>query len=63
MDYSGFHDFPFPADLNGEEQKARDYFFSLPDSEQLRMLHGCLSYENFLDRVARRMDGGKNAVS
>ncbi|HBQ46764.1 MAG TPA: hypothetical protein DEB16_05510 [Ruminococcaceae bacterium] len=55
MDYSKYRDFPFPSDLSGEERKARDFFLALPDGEQLRMLHGCLSYKEFFGRVTRRM--------
>lgn len=51
MDYSGFTDFPFPA---GAAELEQQYFLSLSDEEQLRMLNGCESYEEFLDRVQTR---------
>ena len=55
MDYSGFPGFPFPSILDAGEERVRDYFFSLPDEEQLELLDGCLSYHSFFLRVARKM--------
>lgn len=55
MDYSGYQEFPFPSELTEPEEKARDFFLSLPDSEQLAMLNGCCSYEEFRNRVLTRM--------
>ena len=56
MDYSGFSDFPFPSKISGEEERAKHFFMALPDDEQLVLLNGCQSYEDFRFRVYKRMD-------
>ncbi|MCI1956605.1 MAG: hypothetical protein LKJ21_09570 [Oscillospiraceae bacterium] len=56
MDYSGFHEFPFPSVLNDEGEEAKAYFLSLPDEDQLHLLNGCRSYEEFYRRVLGRME-------
>ena len=55
MDYSGYQEFPFPSELTEPEEKAKRFFLSLPDSEQLAMLNGCCSYEEFRNRVLTQM--------
>lgn len=55
MDYSGFHEFPFPSILSSEGEKVKDYFMSLPDEAQLQLLNGCCSYERFYLRVLDQM--------
>ena len=56
MDYSGYSEFPFPSKLSGNEEQAKCYFMALPDSEQLSLLNGCQSYDEFRLRVFERMD-------
>jgi hypothetical protein len=56
MDYSAFHEFPFPSRLTGEEDRAKRYFMTLPDEEQLQLLNGCQSYEEFRFRVFGHMN-------
>ena len=58
MDYSAYHEFPFPSDLNEEDARLRDFFLGLSDGEQLRLLNGSLSYGEFRGRVAKRRAGG-----
>ncbi len=55
MDYSGYREFPFPSRLSEEEEKLRTYFLSLPDNEQLHLLNGSRSYEEFRGRVKEKM--------
>ena len=55
MNYSGYIEFPFPSKLNEGEKRLKAYFLSLPDAEQLRLLNGSRSYEEFRGRVERRM--------
>jgi hypothetical protein len=57
VDYSGYREFPFPSGLDGEGQKAEDYFMSLPDGMQLKLLDGCKSYDEFYSRVLNKMKG------
>ncbi len=52
MDYTGYHEFPFPSRLTPEDQALRRYFLSLPDEDQLRLLNGSRSYAEFHERVA-----------
>ena len=52
MDDSGYREFPFPSRLTPEERALHDYFLSLPDEDQLRLLNGSRSYAEFHDRVA-----------
>ncbi|HEX2985355.1 MAG TPA: hypothetical protein VHO71_00910 [Caproiciproducens sp.] len=59
MDYSGFHDFPFPSNLSEEDRRLKNYFFTLSDDDQLKLLNGSRSYEEFHNRVEHRM-GGSN---
>lgn len=58
MDYSGYYEFPFPKALSGNDANVKNFFFSLPDKDQLMLLNGCTSYENFHDRVVQRMEAG-----
>lgn len=58
MDYSAYHEFPFPSDLNAEDARLKDFFLGLPDDEQLRLLNGSLSYGEFLGRVVSRRAAG-----
>jgi hypothetical protein len=62
MDYSLYHEFPFPPKLTEPEEKAKEFFLSLPDNEQLSMLNGCCSYKEFRDRVFARMPEQNAAV-
>lgn len=55
MDYTGYHEFPFPSKLSEAEQKLKSYFMSLSDSEQLRLLNGSQSYQEFRGRVQNSM--------
>jgi hypothetical protein len=55
MDYSRYYEFPFPSKLSKEEEKLKAYFLSLPDDDQLRLLNGSKSYEEFLNRVKQNM--------
>lgn len=55
MDYSEFKEFPFPSALDSEGQKVKDYFMSLPDGMQLKLLNGCKSYTDFYSRVLSKM--------
>lgn len=52
MDFSAYSEFPFPSSLSREEQPLKQYFYALPDEEQLRLLGACSSYAEFRDRVA-----------
>lgn len=62
MDYSCYTEFPFPSVLSPEEEKAKAFFLSLDDSEQLQLLSGCGSYRDFYGRVIRWMDKKITAV-
>lgn len=55
MDYTGFHEFPFPSNLSGEDIELKNYFMALPDEDQLNLLNGSKSYQEFHDRVANCM--------
>ncbi|MBW7573301.1 hypothetical protein [Caproiciproducens faecalis] len=55
MDYTGFYEFPFPSNLPERDRKVRDYFFSLSDDMQLKLLNGSSSYENFHERITEYM--------
>ena len=56
MDYSRYTEFPFPSVLSPEEEKAKSFFLSLDDGEQLQLLSGCVSYRDFYGRVVCRMN-------
>jgi hypothetical protein len=58
LDYTGFNEFPFPSSLSGDDTKAKDFFFALPDNEQLNLLNGSHSYEEFHNRVVQRIKNG-----
>ena len=58
MDYSAYHEFPFPSDLDAEDARLKDFFLALPDGEQLRLLNGSRSYGEFRERVAKRRSAG-----
>lgn len=58
MDYTGYTEFPFPSLLSEEDEKAKQFFFTLSDEEQLKLLNGSGSYENFCSRVVSRMRAG-----
>lgn len=55
MDYSGFYEFPFPSNVSGEGIEVKKYFLALSDDDQLNLLNGSKSYEEFHDRVVNRM--------
>jgi hypothetical protein len=55
MDYSGFYEFPFPSVLSDDGIQTKNFFFALSDDEQLKLLNGSKSYENFQSRVIQRM--------
>lgn len=55
MDYSAFHEFPFPSALSDVEQREKRYFLSLSDNLQLKLLNGCQSYQEFSGRVLDQM--------
>ncbi|MCI1965715.1 MAG: hypothetical protein LKJ17_06250 [Oscillospiraceae bacterium] len=55
MDYSEYDEFPFPSGLSESEERLKAYFMSLPDEQQLRLLNGSRSYEEFCGRVKKSM--------
>jgi hypothetical protein len=55
LDYTGYYEFPFPSNLPEQDRKVKDFFFSLSDDLQLKLLNGSTSYEHFHDRVAEYM--------
>ncbi|WP_156900511.1 hypothetical protein [Anaerovorax odorimutans] len=55
MDYTGFKDFPFPKKLSKSDEKIKNFFFSLSDDEQLKLLNGSKSYEMFHERISKFM--------
>ena len=55
VDYSGFKEFPFPSVLDSEGEKVKNYFLSLPDGMQLKLLNGCKSYADFYSRVLSKI--------
>jgi hypothetical protein len=55
VDYSKYHEFPFPSELSKSEEKLKAYFMSLTDQDQLRLLNGSRSYEEFRGRVQNEM--------
>ena len=59
MDYTGYIDFPFPSRLSEDGERAKAYFFGLGDEEQLRLLSGMHSYEEFQGRILREIDQRK----
>ncbi len=58
MDYSGFYEFPFPSVLNEKDTEAKNRFLSLSDEEQLKLLNGSKSYEEFHNRIMQHMNMG-----
>ncbi len=56
MDYTGFYEFPFPSSLSEDDNKVKSFFLKLPDAEQLNLLNGSHSYEEFHARVAQQMN-------
>ena len=52
MDFSAYTEFPFPSSLPEGDRPLKQYFLSLPDEEQLRLLGACGSYPEFRSRVA-----------
>lgn len=52
MDFSAYSEFPFPSSLPKEDQPLKQYFYSLADEEQLRLLGACSCYKEFRGRVA-----------
>jgi len=55
LDYTGFYEFPFPSVLSDQDRKVKDFFLSLSDDMQLKLLNGSSSYENFHNRVTDYM--------
>ena len=53
MDYTGYYEFPFPSSEN--DPVVKNFFFSLSDDEQLQLLNGSSSYQNFRDRILQHM--------
>lgn len=51
MDFSGYTEFPFPTKLNSEEEKLKEYFFSLSDEEQYSILKNSKSYSSFCTKL------------
>lgn len=58
MDYTGFYEFPFPSVLNEKDTEAKNCFLSLSDEEQLKLLNGSKSYEEFHTRILQHMKLG-----
>lgn len=56
MDFSAYREFPFPSKLTEAEEQVKRFFLTLTDGEQLGLLNGCQSYEEFRSRVAERMN-------
>lgn len=57
MDYSRYHEFPFPSNLSEDDAKLKSFFMSLSDDRQLQLLNGSKSYEQFHDRVSHARMG------
>lgn len=55
MDYSRFYEFPFPSDLSEGDRRLKNFFMSLSDEDQLSLLNGCTSYEDFHRKVSEEM--------
>lgn len=55
MDYTGFYEFPFPSELSDEDTQLKKFFLALTDDEQLKLLNGSHSYEEFHDRIGQRV--------
>ncbi len=55
LDYAGFYEFPFPSVLSDHDREVKNFFFSLSDDMQLKLLNGSRSYESFHDRVTQYM--------
>lgn len=51
MDYSKYYEFPFPSDLSETDLELKDYFMSLSDEDQLSLLNGSRSYDEFHEKV------------
>lgn len=60
MNYKGFNEFSAPSTLPKEEDQVKDFFFSLSDEEQLKMLKDSSFYELFLERVSQHMESVQN---
>lgn len=52
MNYLGYHEFPFPTKLSKEDEELRDFFLSLSDELQLKLLNSSCSYDIFRGCVA-----------
>lgn len=63
MNYSEYFDFPFPTILSPQEAKLKQFFTSLPDQEQLKLLNGSKSYEKFCERVKLHREYNTMSVS
>ncbi len=55
MDYAGFYEFPFPSVLSPNDTRLKEFFSALPDDEQLKLLNGSHSYEEFNNRIVQYM--------
>jgi len=55
LDYTGFYEFPFPSELSDEDAKLKNLFLALTDDEQLKLLSGSHSYEEFHKRISQRI--------
>lgn len=51
MNYNDYNEFPFPTRLDKSEQELKEFFMSLEDTEQLKLLTGSKSYTMFCDRL------------
>lgn len=55
MDFTGYYEFPFPTVLSEHEEKLRDYFFALSDSEQYEILSHSKSYSSMCEQIEQEM--------
>jgi len=55
LDYTGFYEFPFPSILSDDDNKMKNFFLALSDEEQLKLLNGSHSYEEFHDRIKQHV--------
>lgn len=53
MDFTGYSNFPFPSSLPEKDRAVKDYFHSLPDDLQLKLLNSSKSYNQFFELVSQ----------
>jgi len=55
LDYTGFYEFPFPSVLSDDDTNMKNLFLALSDEEQLKLLNGSHSYDEFHDRILQHV--------